>query len=127
MKRDIESEIIEWLEWHIGAISGGMGLPSSYDCRNPKGGKGKKHIPTPRDFPKRLRVCNLAMRALNNELIDALQAKYLLIDTPDIIRADRLGISKSQYYRRVKKAMEWLKIGYEIAEGIERSRKPEMA
>ena len=127
MKRDIESEVIEWLEWHIGAVSGGMGMPTSYDCSNPRGSKGKRHIPTPPDFPKRLRVCNLAMRALPNELIDTLQAKYLLIDFPDIVRADKLGVSKSQYYRRLKKAMQWLEIGFEIAEGIERNRKLEMA
>jgi len=119
--RDIESDVIEWLEWHLG-FSGGMGLPSSYDCSTPRGGGGKKHIPTPKDFPGRLRVCDMAMRTLDCKLIHALQAKYLLIDAIDEQRAERLRISKSQYHRRVKKAFEWLEIAFLVANGVEKQK-----
>jgi len=119
--RDIESDVIEWLEWHMG-ISGGMGLPSSYDCAKPRGGGGKKHIPTPKDFPDELTVCDMAMRTLDCKLMYTLQAKYLLIDAIDTQRAERLGISRSQYHRRVKKAFDWLEIAFDIADAINKQK-----
>ena len=117
--RDIESDVIEWLEWHMG-ISGPMGLPSSYDCSKPSGGGSIKNIPTPKDFPGRLRVCDMAMRTLDCKLVYTLQAKYLLIDAIDEQRAERLQISRSQYHRRVKKAFDWLDIAFEIASKVDK-------
>ena len=125
--RDIESEVIEWLEIMIGRQSGhGLGYPSSYDLTNPRGTR-KKNTPTPPDFPRRLRVCDLAVRTLDQKLIEALEAKYLLLDTTDFIRATWLGISRSQYYRRVEKAFDWLQLAFEIAERVEREKNREMA
>lgn len=111
----IEDDLIHWFEWVMGAKSGGLGLPNSYDPRKIKGGGGHKYTPTSPDFPHTLRICDYALSTLSHKHFDALRAKYTLLDCTDTERAQHIGISKGEFSKRLDKAKDRMIGGYDMA------------
>ncbi len=101
----LESRISEW--WQFYGRLGAVGYPSNYDLSQFRALQPSKCIVPLVDIPPRLVPIDRAMRDISPNLWFILAAQHC-VPGPDRERCERVGISRSTYYRHLAKAHDWI-------------------
>ena len=114
----IDTAIRSWFYWAEREISGGLGFPDSYVMDMPGGGKSGPILPETIP-PANLRPIHEAISELPPEDWEVIVWRYGQPGNT-LDQANRLGVSKSKYDKRIHSAHCWIN-GY--LRSLQRERK----
>ena len=104
-----QTDINEYFKWAEKQLSGGIAYPSSYDMREPKGGRVRTSIvPLNVQVPSHLETIDLAMKLIPKPLAKTLEVKYCARGESDKERAEKAGIKYGTFKLNIIRASNFL-------------------